>query len=381
MRYHHRALENKLKEYLSFFSVVGLTGPRQSGKSTLLLHLLKNDYTYLTFDDFRVLNLFNNDPEKFINTYNNKVIFDEVQKAPELFNYIKIAVDNDRNNPGKFVLTGSSQFSFIKKISESLAGRIGLLTLLPYQCSELPPQLRNESIFKGGYPELVGKKYQLFDDWFSAYMATYLTKDVSVLSNIGDMRDFQRLIKLLAANTAQILNMSRFANDLGVDVKTIKRWISILEASYIVFLLPPYHRNFGKRIVKSPKIYFYDTGLVSFLTGIKTQEHFMQGPMAGSIFENYLISEILKKEAHNKTHAELFYYRTNHGVEIDLIVDRKKTKELIEIKNAETFKPKMTQAIEEILTKDDKGYLLYNGKSFPYLQNIEIINYKDYLLK
>lgn len=378
MPYQRRKLETKLKEYLDYFPVVGLTGPRQSGKSTLLLHLLKH-YTYVTFDDYQTMHLFHNDPQKFMGMYSNKIIFDEVQKVPELFNYIKIAVDNDRNARGKFVLTGSSQFSFIKGLSETLAGRIGLLSLLPYQYSEIPSKWRKESIYKGAYPELINKEYHLFQDWISSYLETYLHKDVATLAQIGDLRDFRRLISLLAANTAQLLNLSRYANDLGVDVKTIKRWISILEASYIIFLLPPFYENFGKRIVKSPKIYFYDTGLVSFLTGIHSEDLFENGPMAGSIFENYIVSEIMKREIHHKTMAELFFLRTSQGQEVDLIIDRKQKKEWIEIKNSHTFHPRMLQSIEKFVGKKDRGYLLYRGKNFPAQKEIHICSYQDYL--
>lgn len=379
MFYKNRILEKKLFEYIAYFGVVGLTGPRQSGKSTMLKHSLPN-YTYVTFDDPQIVDLLKQDPQKFMRIYANKVIFDEVQKAPEFFNLIKIAIDNDRENPGKFVLTGSSQFNFIKGVSESLAGRIGLLTQLPYQISEMPKELLNKSIFKGSYPELVNKKYQMSDDWYSSYIDTYLTKDVSALLNIGDKRDFFRLIKLLAINTSQILNLSRFATDIGVDVKTIKRWISVLEASYIIFLLPPFYKNYGKRIVKSPKIYFYDTGLVSYLTGISTKELFEQGPMAGSIFENYIISEVMKKEIHQKSNAELFYLRTSQGEEIDLIIDRKQYKELIEIKSGESFNAKMTKTIELFFEPKDKGYLLYQGQNMQYVPEISILNYLNYFL-
>lgn len=378
MKYTHRVIEQKLKEYLTFFSVVGLTGPRQSGKSTLLLHQL-TDYTYVSFDDFAIVNLFYDDPEKFMRIYQHKVIFDEVQKVPEIFSYIKVAVDQDRKTPGKFVLTGSSQFAFIKGVSESLAGRIGLLSLLPFQYTEVPIKLRKEAIYRGSYPELVDKHYQLSQDWYSSYMNTYLTKDVSALSHIGDMRDFQRLISLLAANTSQLLNMSNYAKDIGVDVKTIKRWISILEASYIIFLLPPYYQNYGKRIIKSPKIYFYDTGLVSYLVGIRDQVQYEQGPLAGPLFENYVVTEILKREVHRKTHAELYYYRTHAGLEIDLIIDRKQSLELIEIKKSETFKPQMISAVNQLKRSQDKGYLLYSGKKMPYTPGIEIINFMEYL--
>lgn len=376
--YHHRVLEPKLAEYVKYFSAVGLTGPRQSGKSTLLLHQLKG-YQYVTFDDHRTVALYHDDPNKFMRIYSNKVIFDEVQKVPEIFNDIKIAIDEDRNVPGKFILTGSSQFNLIKNITESLAGRIGLLSLLPYQYAEMPANLRYQSIYQGAYPGLVNKKYVLAADWYSSYLDTYITKDVNDLANIGDKRDFRRLISLLAANTSQILNMSTYANDLGVDVKTIKRWISVLEASYIIFLLPPYFNNFGKRIIKSPKIYFYDTGLVSYLTGIQSEESFEQGPMYGSIFENYIVSDILKREVHNKSHAELFYYRTSNGEEIDLIIERQQTRELIEIKASETFTPRMVKEIEKFKGKNTTGHLLYRGKSLPYLPDINILNYQEYL--
>lgn len=379
MIYKHRQLETKLQEYLTHFPVVGLTGPRQSGKSTLLLHLLK-DYTYITFDDYRWVDAFYHDPERFMRLHADKIIFDEVQKVPELFNYIKLAVDKNRQAYGKFVLTGSTQFTLIKNITESLAGRIGLLSLLPYEISEMPKTLRKASIYQGSYPEIVNQKYALSKDWFAAYLDTYITKDVSALANIGDKRDFRRLVYLLAANASQQLNMSRYATDLGVDVKTIKRWISILEASYIIFLLPPYYRNFGKRIIKSPKIYFYDTGLVSYLTGIHSETLFEQGPMTGAIFENYIISEILKREVHRKTHAELFYIRTNHGEEVDVIVDYKMHKILIEVKSSETFKSAMVDTLESFIEKNDTAYLLYRGRNFPYGEKIQVLNYKNYFL-
>jgi uncharacterized protein len=380
-KYTHRILEAKLKEYLDFFSVVGLTGPRQSGKSTMLLHYLPN-YRYVNFDDFKMVNFFSEDPEKFMSIYDNKVIFDEIQKVPKLFNYIKIAVDQDRDNAGKFVLTGSSQFQFIQGVSESLAGRIGLLSLLPYQIIEMPTELQAESIYKGCYPELINKKFNLWQDWYSSYINTYLQKDVNALANVGAKREFQKLLNLLAANTAQILNMSTYATDVGVDVKTIKRWISILEASYIIFLLPPYYQNFGKRIVKNPKIYFYDTGLVAYLTGIDSHKQFVQGPMAGSLFENYVIADIYKKELHTKSNAELYYYRVHQGIEIDLIIDRKFSKEWIEIKHSSTFNMHWLKSIETLIsTKDpklDQGFLLYTGKPQPYTKQIKIMNYAAY---
>ena len=210
-------------------------------------------------------------------------------------------------------------------------------------------------------------------------LETYVKKDVSQLAHIGNQRDFQMLLQLLTADTAQVLNMSKYATVIGVDNKTIKRWISILEASYIIFLLKPFYENYGKRISKRPKIYFYDTGLVSYLTGIENAKQFENGPMAGALFENYVISEVLKRETHRKSHANLYYFRSNHGEEVDLIIDRKRQKEFIEIKKGETFKPKMTAHIENLKSENDRGYLVYSGKDQPYENNIEILNYAKFL--
>ena len=373
--YRNRVIESKLQEYVDYFSIVGVTGPRQSGKSTLLLHCLPN-YRYVSFDDFKMVQFFEEDPEGFMRIYQDRVIFDEVQKVPRLFEYIKMSVDKDRANPGKFVLTGSSQLQFMQKVTESLAGRIGLLSLLPYQIAELPEACLTESLYKGSYPELVEKEYHLFQDWYAAYLDTYLSKDVSTLAHVGDRREFRRLLRLLAAQTAQTLNASTYARDLGVDVKTIQRWISILEASYILFLLPPYFNNFGKRIVKSPKIYFYDTGLVSYLTGIETHRQFAQGPMAGSLFENYVIADLYKDALHRKTHTELYYLRTHSGVEIDLIIDHKSFREFIEIKLSATFNHHWLKPMESFLTDPkDQGVLLYTGQDLAYTPSIQVQHY------
>jgi uncharacterized protein len=271
----------------------------------------------------------------------------------------------------------------LKQISESLAGRIGLLTLLPLQYQEMPKVLHQESIYRGAYPEVVVNGYTNSYDWYASYIDTYLERDVRGLHNIGELRDFRRLLGLLAADTAQILNMSRYASDLGVAVSTIKRWISVLEASYIIFLLPPYYKNYGKRITKSPKIYFYDTGLVGHLTGISSEELFLKGPMSGSIFENYLVSEVMKKETHLRTFAELYYYRTSKGAEVDLIVDRKINKDVIEIKLNNTFNPRMIGQLKTLLESNDKGYLLYTGENLDYsfAENIAVVNYSEYLVR
>jgi predicted AAA+ superfamily ATPase len=381
MPYVHRTLERTIQDYLSNFSSVGLTGPRQSGKSTLLKKLLADKYRYVSFDDHDNVRGFHDDPKKFMRIYDDKVVFDEIQRVPELFNYVKLAIDQDRQRRGKFVLTGSSQFSLMRKVTESLAGRIGLVTLLPFEYREIPKKLRTESVYRGGYPELVLESYKNFRNWYSAYVDTYLFRDVRDLSNIGELRDFRRCLQLLAARTSQMLNMSDISRDLGVAVNTVKRWISILEASYIIFLLPPFYRNYGKRITKAPKIYFHDTGLVSFLTGIKDSEAFERGPMYGPLFENYVISEIMRRETHAKSDSELFFYRTSNGLEIDLIIDRKSIQEFVEIKTSETYRTGMTRAIEQIKKEHEQGFLLYRGKGESSTPDLKIMNYEEYLAR
>lgn len=377
MIYTHRVAESTLRRYLKAFPVIGLTGPRQSGKSTLLQHTLP-DYTYLTFDDPTQILSFTDDPTGFLNHYQSPVIFDEVQHVPEIFNQIKIRVDEHRMDYGQIILTGSSQFQFLQHATESLAGRIGLMSLLPFQYSEIPKAWATESIYRGGYPELVLRHYNESSLWYGSYLETYLNKDVRLLSNIGDMRDFRRFLQLLAANASQILDMTHYARDLGVSVPTIKRWLSILEASYIIFLVSPFYENYGKRIIKSPKVYFYDTGLVSYLTGISTFEQYNQGPMAGALFENYIVSEIKKKELHLATLAELYYFRTSNQSEVDLIVDRHASKDWIEIKKSATFHPKMITALTHYGEPEARRILLYQGEIYQH-RNVEIMPYWDYL--
>ena len=376
MNYKTRVAEATVKRLLKSFPVVGITGPRQSGKSTLLKHLLKG-YTYVTFDDIRKVQLFEDDPVGFIERYNKKVIFDEVQLVPKIFSMIKMAVDKDRHNYGNFVLTGSSQFAFLKSASESLAGRIGLLSLLPFQLEEMPKALIENSIYQGAYPELVMRSYDENDLWMSSYIDTYLNKDIRALSQIGDMRDFRRFIQLLAGNIGQTLDQTYYAKSIGISVPTVKRWLSLLEASYVIFLVPPFYNNLGKRLIKSPKIYFFDTGLVSFFTGIQTFKQYDQGPLSGALFENYIASEIYKKELHTASQGELFFFRTQDKAEVDLIIDRKSSREWIEIKKSSTYRPNMIHMLSH-LRGADPATLIYQGESDTF-RGITISNFHDYL--
>lgn len=370
--YLERTLTQTLQKYLTLFPVVSLTGPRQSGKSTLLKQMLGKTYRYVTFDDFQMLSMAEDDSVQFMKTYDNHVIFDEIQKAPQLLSAMKLQVDDDRQSYGKFIVTGSNQLMMNQHIAETLAGRIGLLTLLPLSCAEIPDNLRAQSIYAGGYPELVVRGYNGSAEWYSSYLGTYIERDVKDLKNIGNLRDFRRLIELLASRTAQILNMSELAGSLGVAVSTIKIWISILEASYIVYLLPPYFNNYGKRITKSPKIYFYDTGLVSFLTGVYDQISFEKGPMYGALFENYIVMECLKKYQ-----CSLYFLRTHSGEEIDLLIDLKTHRICLEIKTSHSYNVSMSSALKKYAQPGDQSFVIYQGETLPYAP---ARNYKEFLL-
>lgn len=381
MIYIPRLLSSKLLEYLQFFPVVGITGPRQSGKSTLVNQILGSEYRYITFDDYRHVEFFQSDPERFISEYNSRVVFDEVQKVPDLFSYIKRVVDQNRNLTGQFVLTGSSQFTLNQQISESLAGRIGLLSLLPFQFSEIPEKNRSEVIVKGSYPELVVKGHRFFEDWFNSYVETFILRDVKSLINIGDLRDFRQFIRLLAVQAGQLLNLTDISKSIGISVSTVKRWISVLEAAYVVFLLPPYYTNLSKRLIKRPKLYFWDTGLVCFLSGISSLEMYEKGPMSGALFENYVISEIHKRYIHEKRKGNLYFIRTSNQVEVDLIIEEPGTKTWIEVKKTSTPRLSMCKSIESLKPASEPGFIIYEGENYSFSGGMKAVNYKNYLLQ
>lgn len=374
MNYVSRQIETCLRDYLKIFPAVSLTGPRQSGKSTLLRQIFSDHYHYVSFDDPLLLEFLTQDPKGFMNKYHDRVVFDEAQKAPLLFNYLKIAIDEDRHNYGRFILTGSSQFSLVKQITESLAGRIGPLSLLPFQMNELPEIWRASQLLKGSYPELIHLNYENTSQWYGAYINNYIERDVRNLANVGNLSDFQRLMKLLAARVSQELNLSSLASDIGVTVRTIQNWISILEASYIVFLIPAYHKNLGKRIVKRPKLYFFDTGLACYFTGIDSEDVLRKGPLDGAIFENYIVAEIKKWIMHHSLPDQLFYFRTNLGIEVDLIIENLHGQSLrfIEIKSTATAKPEMFRNMLKVRELDpgmtgnkkvSQNLLIYRGDS------------------
>jgi len=332
--YIHREIEAALKAAVRQFPAVALTGPRQSGKSTLLKKLFGKTYRLVSFDDPLARQKAITDPRLFLENLLEPVIFDEIQYVPEILSYLKILIDNDRNRRGRFVLTGSQQFNLIKNLGDTLAGRIGLLTLLPFNTAEkrrIPgdkskisttQQAFVDACLRGSFPELATHKKIGFEVWYGSYLQTYLERDVRSVYDIGSLREFQRFIQLLAARCGQFLNLSGISGELGLSVNTVKKWLSVLTASQIVYLLGPYYRNLGKRITKNPKIYFTDCGLVCFLAGIRDKEHLLNGPMNGALFENFVIQEALKSYANAARMPNMFYLRTHNELEIDFIIEK-----------------------------------------------------------
>jgi len=344
MKYIHRHIESTVKKLITSFPSLAITGPRQSGKSTLLIHTLPN-YHYVTLDDPLTREQALSDPLFLLDSMGDRAIIDEIQLAPQLLSHVKIKIDSNRKKKGRFVFTGSQQFTMIKNLGDSLAGRIVLLDLLPFSVAEkktalsLPGTLECfiHACLRGSYPEPVIDNSIDIAAWYGSYVQTYLERDIRSLYNIGNLRDFQRFLQLIAGRCAQILNLSSFAKELGVSVPTLKNWLSILEASRIVYLLPPYYNNMGKRVTKAPKLYFLDCGLVCYLTGIKDKDHLIKGPMSGALFENFCIQETVKHFFNKGERAPLYYLRTNNGLEIDLLIEQAfKTLVPVEIKLQKT---------------------------------------------
>jgi len=373
MQYQYRTIESKLAQSAKVHPLVGLKGPVGSGKTTLLVNLFPQ-HDYINFDDPRVLMRYRDDPKRFLRQHKRGTIFDEVQHAPDLINELA-----KTTSTASHILTSSCLFKSIRGIDLELLKNIHMLTLLPYQLIEIPNQLRNDSIYRGTFPALINQSFSQTDQWFAQYIQHNLLKQLPTIGMVSDQNEFQRLLHLLASNAAKPLNMSYYANQLSVDVKTIKRWIEILASSFIIFLVPPYHQTFGKRTVKSPKIYFYDTGLISYLTGIETKKQFEYGPLANAIFENHVVMEVLKKTIYQDEPAQFYYYSTNHGVSVDLIIEQADKRKMICICFNETFRLRMVQPIEDFIQEDDQGYLIYNGIDIPYRNNIQVHNVSTYL--
>jgi predicted AAA+ superfamily ATPase len=331
-----RHLEQTLRRLAAHFPVLAVTGPRQSGKSTLVRAVFGH-LPYVTLEDPIERAFALEDPRGFLARFSGGAIFDEAQRWPDLFSHLQGMIDADRV-PGRFILTGSQQFDLLAGVSQSLAGRCAITQLLPLALPELPAAANMTAdtlMLSGGYPAIHAQGAPP-GDWFAAYVATYLERDVRQLLNIKDLTTFQRFLRLCAGRTGQLLNLSALAGEAGIAQGTARSWLSILEASYIVFLLPPYHRNFGKRLVKMPKLYFVDTGLAAFLLGIGSREQISLHPMRGALFENMIVGEFLKSRLNAGRPANLYFWRDNNGLEADILFETPAGLQTVEIKSGAT---------------------------------------------
>jgi len=333
-----RTLAAALKRQAAFFPVIAATGPRQSGKTTLVRSVFAGK-PYVSLEDPTERAFAQEDPRGFLARFTGGAIFDEAQRWPELFSYLQGMVDEDRS-PGRFVLTGSQQFGLLSGITQSLAGRVGMNTLLPLSYSEIPAGQSavlslDDLMLRGGYPELHTSQVPT-RDWMASYVATYLERDVRQVLNVQDLSVFARFLRLCAGRTGQLLKLSSLADEAGVSQSTAKAWLSVLEASYVVHLLQPYHRNFGKRLVKTPKLYFLDTGLAASLLGIYTAEQLATHPARGALFETWVVAEALKSRYHAGQPNDLYFWRDNNGVEADLMFETPQGLQTVEIKSGQT---------------------------------------------
>lgn len=334
-----RIAEETLRRLARGFPAVGVTGPRQSGKTTLA-RLTFPDKPYVTLEDPDTREFAVEDPRGFLDRFPEGAILDEVQRTPELFSYLQGLLDA-RQKMGQFILTGSSQFGLRSQIAQSLAGRVGMVQLLPFSLSELTQGVEfqhslAETLYTGMYPPLYDRELAPFD-WFPGYTATYIERDLRQLIHVRDLHTFQRFIKMCAARSGQILNLSSLADDCGISHNTAKSWISVLETSFIVYLLQPHYRNFNKRLFKSPKLFFLDSGLMCHLLGIERAEDVETHSLRGAIFETWALSELLKQRYNLGRSSNLYYWRDNAGKEIDIIMERGEALQPAEVKSGRTI--------------------------------------------
>ncbi|MDP4011364.1 MAG: ATP-binding protein [Candidatus Roizmanbacteria bacterium] len=382
-----REIASQIKKLQSKYPVISITGPRQSGKTTLAqAHFPKHTYSNLENPD--IFSLARSDPKSFLKLGSKtKMIIDEVQKLPELLSYIQTEVDVQKI-ASQYVITGSQNFSLSEKITQSLAGRVANFTLLPLSYRELMKNKHSgdRSVFElmitGFYPAIYDRNIPA-KDFYRDYLFTYVERDVRQIVNIGDLSNFQKFLQLLAGRVGQKINFSSLSDDVGVSYKTIDAWISILEASYIVFKLQPYYENFGKRLTKSPKIFFTDTGLLSYLLSIESAKIFENYHLAGSIFENFIISEKMKEIYNRRSLDRLYYWNDNNRNEVDLIVDCGMTKEAVEVKMSKTFSSDFLKGLNywKHIAKKYKvtQKIIYTGEVEQRIHDAQLLNWKSYV--
>ncbi|MBZ0094598.1 MAG: ATP-binding protein [Sulfuricella sp.] len=377
-----RAATQTLLHLAQGYPILAITGPRQSGKTTLAKATFA-EKRYISLEDPDERLFATEDPRGFLARFPDGAILDEAQHCPALFSYLQTLVDNKRQM-GQFVLTGSQQFGLMSNISQTLAGRVGLVQVLPFSLSELQhagivvKQL-DELLYRGLYPPLYDRDLEPAH-WFSNYVMTYVERDVRQLIEVQNLSLFQRFLKMCAARTGQLLNLSSLSNDCGISHTTARKWLSVLEAGYIVFLLQPHHQNFGKRLVKTPKLYFHDTGLAAFLLGIRDTEHLSIHSSRGALFENFVISELLKKRFNAGLSANLYFWRNNIGDEIDVILEQGSKLQPIEIKSAQTIAPQFMSGLNKWMGIAGESalppQLIYGGTESMTRNGVQILSWQ-----
>jgi predicted AAA+ superfamily ATPase len=344
-----RSSEATLQRLAKGFPIIALTGPRQSGKTTLAKHVFPNK-TYVSLENPDELEFAKADPRRFLARLDRGAILDEVQRCPSLLSWLQHIVD-ERAVMGDFVLTGSSQFELIAGITQTLAGRVGRVELLPLNTLELKaanklPSDLHALLLHGGYPSLYSREVSP-QDWFSNYMVTYIERDVRQLIAVRDLSQFQRFVKMCAARSGQLLNLAALGADCGLSATTAREWLSVLEASYLVTRLQPHHQNFGKRLIKSPKLYFLDTGLMAWLLGIRDADSLDTHASRGALFETFVVSELMKQAFNQGQAGDLYFWRDSTGHEVDLLQQTPQGLQAIEIKSGTTFASDWTKGINK----------------------------------
>lgn len=376
-----RIAEKLIRSYSSQFRALAVVGPRQSGKTTLVKKVFpKKEYVSIENPDERLLA--ETDPRAFLARFPKGAILDEVQRVPVLFSYLQQVLD-ETTKEGLFILTGSNNFLLQQSVSQTLAGRIGYIDLLPLCFEEIQEfgdrqRTTNELILLGCYPELFDKK-RAPGIWYPSYIRTYVERDVKLLRNIENSVLFNRFLQLCAGRIGQQLNVAALSNECGIDVKTVNAWLGILQSSYIIHLLPPFFKSFNKRVVKTPKLYFTDTGLACSLLGIRGEKEVSVSHFRGSLFENYIIMEMLKKKYNQGSNSQLYYWRDNKGVEVDLLVDTGNKLLPVEIKSAQTFQEDYLHSMNQWngFSGNKGGLLLYDGtQEFRKTNGVKVQNWR-----
>ena len=378
----HRNLEKKLLKFVKQYPVVMLTGPRQSGKTTLCKMALP-DKPYVSLENPGNREYALSDPNGFLAQYPDGVIIDEAQHAPELFSYIQGIVDEKKKN-GMFILTGSQNFQLSDKINQSLAGRTAILKLLPFSISEIAAIVKkmslDEVLLYGFYPRIHDEKLNPHEA-LSFYFETYVQRDVRSLLRIKDLLSFHKFVRLCAGRVGQLLNLSSLGNEAGISHTTAREWLSMLEASYIVFLLPPHYKNYNKRITKSPKLYFYDVGLAAYLLGIENTKQMQRDPLRGSLFENLVVVEFLKRRYEDASQPNLYFFRDSNKNEVDLIMIMGTNLWAVEIKSGQTITSECFKGLNYFaeLNKDEpaKKVLVYGGDQEQRRSSVHVIPWSN----